>query len=151
MAHYRYKNTAVVVLGIQAWVLLEAAFFSPRLGPTQQSVGSSDGMPQAKQPEEEHSPTHEQTGCLQSFWAYSCPIITFPDMALPTRWTRPNSAHQWSGTSPFHQEACTRQPQSPGGRQQEKELQHCSLQNRIHNHERQNKTAEKYVPNEGTR
>ena len=29
------------------------------------------------------------------------------DMALPIRGTRPSSTHQWPGTSPFHQEACT--------------------------------------------
>ena len=33
------------------WALLEAAIFSPRPGPTQQPVGSSAGMPQAKQSE----------------------------------------------------------------------------------------------------
>jgi len=28
-------------------------------------------------------------------------------MALPTRGTKPNSTHQWAGTNPSHQEACT--------------------------------------------
>ena len=28
-------------------------------------------------------------------------------MTLPTRGTRPSYTHQWAGTSPSHQEACT--------------------------------------------
>ena len=49
------------------WTLLEATIFSPRPGPSQQSAGSSAGTPQAKQPTGwEHSPTHQQTGCLKS-------------------------------------------------------------------------------------
>ena len=35
------------------------------------------------------------------------PINRPLDMALPTRRTRPSSIHQWAGTSPSHQEACT--------------------------------------------
>ena len=35
------------------------------------------------------------------------PVNTPLDMTLPTRGTRPSSIHQWAGTSPSHQEACT--------------------------------------------
>ena len=35
------------------------------------------------------------------------PLNTPLDTPLPTRGTRPSSAHQWTGTSPSHQEACT--------------------------------------------
>ena len=36
------------------------------------------------------------------------PSLNTPlDMALPTRGKRPSSTHQWAGTSPSHQEACT--------------------------------------------
>ena len=42
-----------------AWAPLEAAILTPRPGPTQQPAGSSDGMPQIKQPTgQEHSPAH---------------------------------------------------------------------------------------------
>ena len=41
--------------------------FWQRPGPTQQPAGSSAGTPQAKQPaKQEHSPTHQQIGCLKS-------------------------------------------------------------------------------------
>ena len=40
---------------------------APRFGPTQQPAGSSTGMPQAKQPTgREHSPSHQQAGCLKT-------------------------------------------------------------------------------------
>ena len=42
-------------------------FLCQDLAPTRQPEGSRAGMPQAKQPTEwEHSPTHQQTGCLKS-------------------------------------------------------------------------------------
>ena len=34
-------------------------------------------------------------------------LKVFLSMALPTRGTRPNSTHQWAGTSLSHQKACT--------------------------------------------
>ena len=40
------------------WALLKAAIFSPRPGPTQQPVGSSAGMPQAKQPQGRNKAPH---------------------------------------------------------------------------------------------
>ena len=58
------------------WTLEEADVLlgssAPRPGPTQQPVGSSPGRPQAKQLTGwEHSPTHQQTGCLKTSWAHS--------------------------------------------------------------------------------
>ena len=35
------------------------------------------------------------------------PLNTLLDTALSTRGTKPSSTHQWAGTSPTHQEACT--------------------------------------------
>ena len=51
------------------------------------------------------------------------PINTPLDTVLPTRGTRPSSTHQWAGTSPSDQEACTSldQPHPPGGRHQKQE------------------------------
>ena len=47
--------------------LMEAAIFSPKPRPTQQTAGSSAWMPPAKQPTGwEHSPTRQQTGFLKS-------------------------------------------------------------------------------------
>ena len=34
------------------------------------------------------------------------PLIISLDTALPTRWTRPSSTHQWAATSLSHQETC---------------------------------------------
>ena len=139
------------------WDFLEAAIFSPRPGPTQQPIGPSAGTPQAKQPTGwEHSPSHQQTGCLKSLWAHSCLVNTPLDMALPTRGTRPNFTHQWAGTSPSYQKACTNfldQPHPPGVRhQKKKELQPCSLRNGNCNHRKLDKMkAEEYVPGGGTR
>ena len=72
------------------WTLLEATIFSPRPGPNQQPVGSMAGMPQFKQPTGwQHGPKHQETSCLKSSWINSCLINTPPDMAQPTRGTRP--------------------------------------------------------------
>lgn len=43
---------------------LEATIFSLRPGPTQQPLGSSAGVLQAKQLGWEHSSTYQETGCL---------------------------------------------------------------------------------------
>lgn len=48
-----------------------------------QPVGSNARKPQAKQQTWwEHSPTHQQTGCLKSSWAYSHPLNTLLDTPL---------------------------------------------------------------------
>ena len=50
-------------------------------------------------------------------------------MALPTRRPRPNSTHQWAGTSPSCQEACTRPASLTRGQTLEpRKLQFSSLQ-----------------------
>ena len=49
------------------WACLEAAIPFPRPNPTQEPVDSR--LPT----EQEHSPTHQQTGCLKSSWAEPCP------------------------------------------------------------------------------
>ena len=90
------------------YALFETTIFSSRPGPAQQRVGSSAITPQAKQPTGwEHSPIHQQTGCLKSSWINSCPIDRPPDIALPTRETRPSPTHYWEGTSLSHHAACT--------------------------------------------
>ena len=141
MAHCGHKGTGGSSSGKHslAWALLEVTIFSPRPSPTQQPTG----MPQANQPTgEEHSPTHQQTGCLKSSWAHRCPLNIPLETALPTWETRPSSTHQWAGTSPSHQKACTSlldQPYPPGGRQQKQELQPCRLWNRNLNHRKLDK------------
>ena len=110
MAHYRDKDdgSSSSVEYSLVWALLEVTVFSIRPGQTQQPVGSCAGKPQAKQPTgQENSTIHQQTGCLKSSWAQSCPLNTPLDMALPTRGTRPSSTHQWAGTSPSQQEDST--------------------------------------------
>ena len=109
-AHCRDKNTGSGSSGVYslAWALLEAAIFSPTPGLTQQPVDSSAGTPQPKKPTgQEHSPSHQQTGYLKSSWTQSCLVNIPHDTALPTRGTKPSSTHQWAGTRPSHQEACT--------------------------------------------
>ena len=55
-----------------ARALPEVSVLATRPGPTQQPAGSSARTPQAKQTTEwEHSPTHQQIGCLKSPWAHS--------------------------------------------------------------------------------
>ena len=50
------------------WVLLEVSISAPRPSPTQQTAGSTPGMPQGKQlVRKEHSLTHQQRGCLKSY------------------------------------------------------------------------------------
>ena len=54
------------------WALSELPISAPRAGPIQQPTGSRAGTPQAKQQaRQENNPTHQQTGCLNSSWAYS--------------------------------------------------------------------------------
>ena len=90
------------------YALFEATIFSSRPGPAQQPVGSSAVTPQAKQLIGwEHSPIHQQTGCLKSSWINSCPINTLPDTALPTRETRPSPTRLWEITSLSRHAACT--------------------------------------------
>ena len=82
--------------------------FGIKTWPQQQPIGSSAGTSQAKQRTGwEHSPTHQHIGCLNS-GAYSPPLNTLLDMALPTRGARPSSTHQWAGTGSSHQGADTR-------------------------------------------
>ena len=113
----------------------ESAIFSPRPGPTPQPVGFCavwSKMPQTKHPAGwEHSPTHQQTGCLL---IHSCPINTDLDTALLARGTRLNSPQQWAETSPSHEEAGTSpldQSRPPRCRQQKQELQPCRTETTI--------------------
>ena len=49
------------------------------------------------------------------------PLIISLDTALPTRWTRPSSTHQWAATSLSHQETYSKAPcqlQPQGGKHQ---------------------------------
>ena len=66
----RYQVVFICELLLEADILLGS--LAPRPGPTQQHVGSSARMPQAKQPTGwEHNPTLQQTGCLKTSWAHS--------------------------------------------------------------------------------
>ena len=54
------------------WALLEVTTLASRPGPTQHPAASSAGTPQPKQRTGwEHSPIHQQTGCLKSSWVHS--------------------------------------------------------------------------------
>ena len=110
MAHWGDKDTGGGSSGMYslAWALLEAAIFLPGPDPTQQHVGSSAGMPQAKWLKGwQHIPTYQQVGCLESSWAHRCPLNTPLNMAQHTRGTKPSSTHNWGRNSPSHQETCT--------------------------------------------
>ena len=78
------------------------------------------------------------------------------EMALPFRGTRPSPTHQRTGTSPSHQEACTR----PWTNLTYEEADTRSKRNynpaacgkeTTNTESRQNEKTEKYVANEGTR
>ena len=75
------------------------------------------------------------------------------DTALPTRGTRSSSSHQWAGTSPSHQEACTSVLDYPVHQRADTKSKRnynpaaCGTANI----ERQIETAEEYVPDEGTK
>ena len=66
------------------------------------------------------------------------PMNTPLDTALPTRWTRPRSTHQWAGTQslpPGSLNEPRNQPYPPDGRyQKQEELQHSSQQKGEHKH-----------------
>ena len=115
-----------------SWALLEVAILPLRPGPTQLPAGSSAGTSQAKQPIGwEHSPTHQQTGCLM------CPEPTAASKHTP--WHSP--AHQKDKTQlhppvgrhrslpPGSLHKPLDQPHPPEGRQQK---QSYSLWNRDH-------------------
>ena len=76
-------------------------------------------------------------------------------MALPTRGTRPSSTHQWAGTSPSHQEACTslrtnlthQRAQTRSKRSYDPTATESRAQTQK---DRQNERAEKYALEEGT-
>ena len=140
-----------------AWVSLlpEVAILVLRPGPTQQPAGSSAWTPRTKQPTRwEYSPTHWQLPKV--ILSPQPPLDTPLDTALPTRGTRPSSTLPWAGTSPSHQEACT----SPWtnlsqGLRQTPEARTTIWQPAERRPQtqkvRQNETAEKYIPDEGTR
>ena len=86
--------------------LLKVVILAPRPGPTQQPAGPvlwylrpSNRVRTQFHPLADRLP--KVTLSPQSH------LNTILDKALPTRGTRPSSTHQWSGTSPSHQEACT--------------------------------------------
>ena len=120
----------------------EVAILAPRPGPTQQPAGSSAGMPQAKQPAGETQPLPSADRLPKVVLSSQSPLNTPPDMGLSTRRTRPSSTHQWAGSCPSHQEACTSPgPTSPsrGRHQKQEELQSCSLQKGDHKHRKLDK------------
>ena len=141
------KTLVVVVLGSAHWHeiswRLPCCHFLERIWPHSTVYG-----PQCWNSSGERQPYPSADRLFRVFLGTQLSAKHTLDMAPPTGGLRDSFTQQRSGKSPSHQEACTRQPHSPGDRQQEKELQHCSLQNRIHNHKRQNETAEKYVPDE---
>ena len=118
-----------------AWALPEST-----ISTTKEPVGSSAGLPQAKQPTgREPSPTHHQTSWLKFYWA------------LPTRAT-PRSTHHQSFPSGNLQKpltaSCTRGQTAEARRTpilQAVEWKPHSQK------DRQNEKAEDYVPDEGTR
>lgn len=145
------------ILGVLlAWAFQETPTCSPRAGPTPQPAGFSavwPKMPQTKQPAGwEHSPTHQQTGCL---------VILSPQLPdKHTPLTRPYSPegqdpalppvgrnqapHKEAGTSPLDQSRPAR------CRQQKQELQPCRVGATI-TESKWNMTAADYVTDKGTK
>ena len=88
VAHCRDEDTGNRSSGKYslAWALMESA-----ISPTKEPVGSSAGLPQAKQPTgRELSPTHQQTSRLKFYWA------------LPTRATVSSTPHQSLPSGSLH-------------------------------------------------
>ena len=130
-----------------------AAIFLKGSGPTQQYMGPSAGIPQVKD-----SPTHQQTDCLESSWAHSCPLnipstwlhpLEGQELALPSRGqgkvpptrkpaqaSQPASSTKWKTAEARTAAYGTLQPT-------EQKLQSQKI--------RQNEMAEEYVLVEGTR
>ena len=140
------------------WALPGVVILAPRPGPTQQPVGSSAGMPQAKPPAmgENTAPIISRQA-VKVVLSSQPPLNTPLDMVLPTKQTRPSSTHQGVGTSPSHQEACTSPgPTSPTKRQKTPEARGTMIllpEERKPQTQKviQNKMAENYVLDEGTR
>ena len=115
------------------WALLEATISSPRPRPTQQPVGSSAGMPQAKQKTgREHSLTHHQIGCLKSSWVNSCLTNILPTHS-PAHQRDKTQLHppvvRYQSLPPGSLHKPLRCPHPPRGiEQKQQELQPCILQ-----------------------
>ena len=75
--------------------------------PTQQPVGTSAGMLQAKQLTGLRQPQASADKLPKDFLSPQTPVGMPPDMALPTRGPRPSSTHQWAGMGPALQQAFT--------------------------------------------
>ena len=90
-------------------------------------------------------PNHQQTGCLKTPPGTQPPLITPRDKVPPPRGVRISSSYQWAGTSPSHQEACSKPPyqlQPQGGQASEGRLKSYSLQKKG--------TQQKAIQNEKT-
>ena len=88
----------------QAWALLTVTVLASRPGPTQVGVSGQTTGRTGTQPHPSADRVPQATLSSQP------PISTPLNVASPTRGTRPSSSHQWAGSNPSHQEACT----SPG-------------------------------------
>ena len=119
-----------------AWDLLESGVLVPRLGSIQQPIGSSAGIPQAKQPtRQEHSPPHPPSADKL--------FKVFLSTALLTGGTRHCSTYQRARTSPFNEEACTiLLASSTRGPTEEPRTTTCTLQNGNHNHKKLDKRTQ---------
>ena len=157
VAHCGDKDTGGSREYSLVWALLKVAILIPRPGPTQQPIGFSAGMSQAKQPTGwECSPSHQQTGCL------SLPEPTATSKHTPwnghahqrdkTQLHPPVGKHQSLPPESLHKPL---RPASPTSGQTLKARGTTILQPAEQRQQtqkvRQNETAEEYVPDEGTR
>ena len=138
VAHRRDKDTGSRSSGKHSLAGALPEWSPHTISPTKQPVGSSAGLPQAKQPKRrELSPTHQQGSGLKFYWA------------LPTRAT-PRSTYQQSLPSGslhkplsfIHQKADKRN---------KKNYNPAACRTKTIITERQNEKAEDCVPDEGTR
>ena len=121
-----------------------------RPGPTQVHVSGQTTSRIGTQP-------HPSAGRVPQATLSSQPPISTPlNVALSTRGTRPSSTHQWAGSSPSHQEACTRPwtnltHQRADTRRKRSYEPPASGKETTNTETKINETTEKYIPDEETR
>ena len=145
---WRDKDTGKSISGEYSlmWALQEATISSLRPGPAQWLIGSSGGMPQAKQStRQEHRPTYLQTGWLKSSWAQPCPSEG-KDTVLPTSGQKPVT----TGRKPTQTCQIASSTREQPGEARTTILQPVEQKPQSQK-VIQNETAEEYVPDEGTR
>ena len=131
-------------------------FWHQRPGPTQEPTSFSVEMPQAKQPIWwEHSPTHQQRGCLKLSWDHSSLSTLLDRPCPPERQDTAPATSEQAPVPPVSRRVQAPGPTSPKKGQTSEATETTTLQTMEQKPQtqkvRQNETAEKYVPDKGTR